>query len=318
MKRSRRPRARDDLFAQLPTERVLAAAADLDGMSPLAIVRLMARQERESARAVERAAAPLASAVKAVTAALAGGGRLIYTGAGTSGRLAALDAAELRPTFGIRPAQAIAILAGGPRAMLDAVEGAEDDEAAAARAVAKLRIGKRDVLVGVAASGVTPFVRAALATARARAAGTVLVTCAPDVAARAGLRADHVIGLRIGPEVLSGSTRLKAGTATKIALNALSTAAMIGLGKCYGGRMVDVVATNAKLEARARRIVGAFTGRHGADADALLAAAGGRAKVAIAMARLGLDRKQAERRLERVDGRLRDLVGPATGKVKRA
>jgi N-acetylmuramic acid 6-phosphate etherase len=311
MKRSRR----DDLFAKLPTERVLVAAADLDGMSPLAIVRLMARQERESARAVERAAAPLARAVKAVTAALSRGGRLIYTGAGTSGRLAALDAAELRPTFGIQPTQAIAILAGGPRAMLNAVEGAEDDEAAAARALRKIRIGKRDVLVGVAASGLTPFVRSALATARARGAATVLITCAPEVAARAGLRADHVIGLRIGPEVLSGSTRLKAGTATKIALNALSTAAMIGLGKCYGARMVDVVATNAKLEARARRIVGAYTGRH--DADALLRAAGGRVKVAIVMARLGLDRKQAERRLDRVDGRLRALLGPAR-KVKRA
>jgi N-acetylmuramic acid 6-phosphate etherase len=313
------PTRRDDLFAQLPTERVLAAAADLDGMSPLAIVRLMARQERESARAVERAAAPLSRAVKAVTAALAGGGRLIYTGAGTSGRLAALDAAELRPTFGIRPSQAIAIIAGGPRAMLNAVEGAEDDEAAAARALRKIRIGSRDVLVGVAASGVTPFVRAALACARERGAGTVLITCAPRAAARAGLRADHVVGLHIGPEVLSGSTRLKAGTATKMALNALSTAAMIGLGKCYGPRMVDVVATNAKLEARARRIVGAFTGRDGADADLLLRAAGGRAKVAIAMARLGLDRKQAERRLDHAGGKLRDLIGPApSSKAKRA
>lgn len=199
--------------------------------------------------------------------------------------------------------------------MLNAVEGAEDDEAAAARALRQVRIGARDVLVGVAASGVTPFVRAALRSARARSAATVLITCAPQMAARAGLRADHVIGLRIGPEVLSGSTRLKAGTATKIALNALSTAAMIGLGKCYGPRMVDVVATNAKLEARARRIVAAFTGRP--DAGALLRAAGGRVKVAIVMARLDLDRKAAERRLERVDGRLRSLLGPANKKAKR-
>ena len=310
----RRTRRRDDIYGRLPTERVLDAAADLDGMSPLAIVRLMARQERESARAVERAGAPLSRAAQAVTAALAGGGRLVYVGAGTSGRLAALDAAELRPTFGIGRAQAIAILAGGPRAMLNAVEGAEDDEAAAGRALRAIDIGERDVCVGVAASGVTPFVRAALATARASGATTVLVTCAPDAATRAGMRADHVVGLRLGPEVLAGSTRLKAGTATKIALNALSTAAMIGLGKCYGGRMVDVVATNAKLEARARRIVDAYTS--GADADALLRAAGGRAKVAIAMARLSLGRKQAERRLARAGGRLRDLLGPANRKQR--
>jgi N-acetylmuramic acid 6-phosphate etherase len=305
------PRSRDDQYARLPTERALAASADLDGMSALAIVRLMARQERESARAVERAA------VEAATAALASGGRLVYAGAGTSGRLAALDAAELPPTFGIRPAQAIAILAGGPRAMLRSVEGAEDDEAAAVRALRKVGVGNRDVVIGVAASGVTPFVRAALATARTRGATTVLVTCAAEAAARAGMRADHVVGLRIGPEVLSGSTRLKAGTATKMALNALSTATMVGLGKCYGARMVDVVASNAKLRARAARMVADFTGRPGADAEALLRAAGGRAKVAIAMARLGVSRAEAERRLARVDGRLRDLLGPARAPRRR-
>jgi N-acetylmuramic acid 6-phosphate etherase len=300
----------DDLYAGLPTEQVLAASADLDRLSPLAVVRLMAREERRSVRAVEQAAPVIAAVVERVTAALASGGRLIYAGAGTSGRLAALDAAECPPTFGVRPGMVVALLAGGDRAMRRAAEGAEDNEDEARKAVARLRVSARDVVVGVAASGVTPFVRAVLAEARARGAATALVTCAPAAAKRAGLVADHVIGLEVGPEVLAGSTRLKAGTATKITLNALSTGAMIGLGKCYGPRMVDVMATNAKLRSRARRLIAELTTRTGAAADRLLRAADGSVKVAAVMARLELGRAEAERRLEASGGRLRALLGP--------
>jgi N-acetylmuramic acid 6-phosphate etherase len=301
---------KDSDFAGLPTEQVLAAARDLDAMAPEAIVRLMAREERRSARAVEAVAPAIARAAERCAEAIAAGGRIVYVGAGTSGRLGTLDASECPPTFGTRPSQVVAVMAGGARALRRAVEGAEDREADARRALARLRVSARDVVIGIAASGVTPFARAALAWARARGAGTVLVTCAPDAAR---VRCDVVIGLRVGPEVLAGSTRLKAGTATKMTLNAISTATMVLAGKCYGPRMVDLSLGSAKLRARARRIVADLTGRHGKDADALLRAAGGRVKVAIVMARLSLTRREAERRLRAADGRLRDLLGAPPG-----
>jgi N-acetylmuramic acid 6-phosphate etherase len=196
-------------------------------------------------------------------------------------------------------------MAGGARALRRAVEGAEDRAADARAQVARLRVSRRDVVIAIAASGVTPFARAALAAARGRGAATVLVTSGD-----ARVAADVVIRLRVGPEVLAGSTRLKAGTATKMTLNAVTTTAMVLLGKCYGPRMVDLVAGSAKLRARARRILADLTGRRGAQADALLRAAGGRVKVAIVMARLSLPRRQAERRLRAAGGRLRDLLGP--------
>jgi N-acetylmuramic acid 6-phosphate etherase len=304
-------RARD--YAALPTEAAHPDAARLDEMTALQIVRLMAREERRSVAAVAAAAAEIAAVAEAAARALAGGGRLIYLGAGTSGRLAALDAAECGPTFGAAPGQVVAVVAGGARALRRAVEGAEDDAAEGARRVRALRVGRRDLVVGVAASGVTPFVRAALEAAAAYGAATALITAAPEAARAAGARPDRLVGLEVGPEVLAGSTRLKAGTATKLALNAISTAAMVRLGKCYGPRMVDVVAGSAKLRARAIRMVSELTGAPPSEAARLLARAGGRVKTAVVMRRLGLDRRAAEARLAAAAGRLREVVGPDRG-----
>ncbi len=310
MTRARRSHASDRVYAELPTERTLPAARALDAMPTRRVVALLVREERRSVAAVQRAAPKIAAVATLAARALAAGGRLVYVGAGTSGRLAALDAAECPPTFGTRPRDVVAVVAGGARALRRAVEGAEDDEAAAVRALTRLRIGQHDTVIAVAASGVTPFARAALAFARAAGAATALVTCAGAAARRAGFHADVVIALAVGPEVLAGSTRLKAGTATKLALNAISTAAMVALGRCYGPDMVDLRATSAKLRARARRLLVRHTELRGAAATRLLDAAGGHVKLAIAMARLDLARPEAARRLAACDGRLRALVGP--------
>ena len=292
----------DALYAQLPTEAVLPAARDLDAMSAAAVVRLLAREERRSVRAVAAAAKPIAEVAQAAADKLAAGGRLVYLGAGTSGRLGALDAAECGPTFGARPGQVVAVVAGGAAALRRSVEGAEDDGLAAARALARLRVGRRDLVVGIAASGVTPFVAAGLAAARGAGATTALVSCAPS-----DIAVDHRVVLDTGAEVLAGSTRLKAGTATKLTLNAISTAAMVRLGKCYGARMVDLRPTSAKLRARARRLVAELTGL---PPELLLRQAQDQVKTAVVMGRLDVDRDEAERRLAAAGGRLRDVIGP--------
>ncbi|HET6367875.1 MAG TPA: N-acetylmuramic acid 6-phosphate etherase [Pseudomonadales bacterium] len=280
-------------YARLPTERPNPASRRLDRLTPLAIARLMNRADRGAVRAVGRAAAPLARAVELTARALARGGRLVFVGAGTSGRLGVLEAAECPPTFGTPPALVQAVMAGGRSSVFRAREGAEDDAADGARQVRRRARGG-DVVVGVAASGVTPFVRGALAEARRRGAATVLVTCNPGISRSA---ARVVVPLAVGPEILAGSTRLKAGTATKLALNTLTTAVFVRLGKVHGNRMVDLRPRSAKLRARATALVvelGRVTPR---DAQRLLAAAGGRAKLAIVMARLGVGRREAGRRL---------------------
>jgi N-acetylmuramic acid 6-phosphate etherase len=229
-------------------------------------------------RAVGRALPRLARAADAAARALAAGGRLVYVGAGTSGRLAALDAAECPPTFGTSPRQVIALVAGGTRALARAVEGAEDDAAAGRAAVRRARVGARDLVVGVTASGTTPFVRAALAEARARGARTAIVTSNPAAADAA----DLPVVLRTGPELVAGSTRLKAASAAKMALSGLSTVAMVRLGRVRGGRMVDLVGTNEKLRRRAARIVAELGGVEPAAARAALTRAGWSVRAALA------------------------------------
>jgi N-acetylmuramic acid 6-phosphate etherase len=288
-------------YARLPTERPDPATRRLDRLDALAIARLMSRADLAAVRAVGRAARPLARAVELVAAALARGGRLVFVGAGTSGRLGVLEAAECPPTFGTPPGLVRAVMAGGRASVFRAAEGAEDDAPAGAREIRR-HARRGDVVVGVAASGVTPFVRAALAAARARGAATVLVTCNPTVA-RSSARV--VVALAVGPEVLAGSTRLKAGTATKLALNTLTTAAFVRLGKVYGNRMVDLQPRSTKLRARARRLVVELGRVSERDAARLLAAAGGCAKPAIVMARLGVDAREARRRLATARGFLR-------------
>ena len=287
-------------YDALATERADTRTRRLDRLSATGIARLMNRADRAAVAAVGRAAPAIGRAVDLAVAALGRGGRLFFVGAGTSGRLGVIEAAECPPTFGTPPSLVRGIIAGGRRAVFRSVEGAEDDGAAGAREIRR-QTRRGDLVVGVAASGVTPFVRAALLEARRRGAATVLVTCNPAVPARA---ARVVVALAVGPEVLAGSTRLKAGTATKLALNTVTTAAFARLGRVFGNRMVDVQPRSAKLRARARRLVREIGQVSGARAARLLAESGNSVKVAVAVARLGVPVAEARRRLAAAGGRL--------------
>jgi N-acetylmuramic acid 6-phosphate etherase len=298
-----RPKRPD--YARLATEAPHPKAAQLETLSSEEIVTLLLAEERRAQKAAFGARKEIARAVDRVVAALRAGGRLFYVGAGTSGRLGALDAAELPPTFGSSPAQVVAVVAGGSRALKRSVEGAEDRPQKAAQRLQRLGLEGRDVVCAIAASGVTPFARAALEYARERGVATIFITCSPE-AAEAGL-ADIVILAAVGPEVLAGSTRLKAGTATKMILNALSTATMVALGKVYRGRMVDVVASNEKLKDRARRIVCELCRVDERTARSLLRRAGGRVKIAIAMHALDTGAAEATAQLDAAGGDLHAL-----------
>jgi N-acetylmuramic acid 6-phosphate etherase len=291
-------------YDRLPTERPDPRTRHLDRLSPVEIARLMNAADHEAVRAVGRVGRTIASAVELIAGALARGGRLIFVGAGTSGRLGVVEAAEIPPTFGTPERLVQAVIAGGRRAVFRSAEGAEDDVADGARQM-RARVRRGDVVVGVAASGVTPFVRGALEAAARRGASTILVTCNPRVPRRS---ARVIIALAVGPEVLAGSTRLKAGTATKLTLNTLTTAVFARLGKLYGNRMVDVKPRSAKLRARALRLVREIGGVSPREAARLLRAAGGSAKLAIAMARLELPAHEARRRLADASGSLARLL----------
>jgi N-acetylmuramic acid 6-phosphate etherase len=288
-------------WARLPTEARNPRSRGLDRMPTRRIVALLLDEDRRALMAASRAAAAIARAAERVARALERGGRVVFLGAGTSGRLGVLEAAECPPTFGSDPARIGAVMAGGPRAVFRAVEGAEDRAADGRRHGARLR--SRDVLVGISASSLTPFVRGALAAARARGAGTILVTCAPQPSLRR--LAGVVVAIRTGPEVLTGSTRLKAGSATKAALNAVTTAAMVRLGKTYENLMVDLRPGSAKLHDRARRVVAAAAHVTPRRAARLLRAARGEAKTAIVMAQLSVTAENARRRLRAARGHLR-------------
>jgi N-acetylmuramic acid 6-phosphate etherase len=267
--------------SRLTTEKRNVATANIDRGTSIQIVDLINAEDARVARAVARERKAIAAAVEAIVASFERGGRLFYVGAGTSGRLGVLDASECPPTFGVSPLRVQGIIAGGWRALRRSVEGAEDHAAAGAAAIDRKRVGGRDVVVGIAACGVTPFVAGALKRAKRRGAGTVFVTCAPE--ALGIIPADVVVNPVVGPEVVTGSTRMKAGTATKLVLNTLTTAAMIRTGKVYGNLMVDLRATNAKLRDRAERIVTAATGLARPAARKMLRRAGGHAKTAILM-----------------------------------
>ena len=291
-------------YARLATERANSRSGALDRMTPGAIAALMNREDRRAVAAVGRVRREIAAAVKLVVAALARGGRLFFVGAGTSGRLGVIEAAECPPTFGTPPRLVQAIIAGGRGAVFRSREGAEDDGAAARRAVCR-RVRRGDVVVGISASGVTPFVRAGLAAARRQGAATVLVACNAEGARGARLAANLRVVPLTGPEVLAGSTRLKAGTATKLVLNTLTTAAMTGLGRVYGNRMVDLQPRSAKLYERALRLVADLGGVSRGRARAALKASRGRVRVAIVMAKSGGNAGEAARALAAAGGSLR-------------
>ena len=293
-------------WQQLATEAVNPRSRNIDTMAADDIVEMMILDNRAVLAAVQRAKSQIARGAEVLADAVLTGGRIIFAGAGTSGRLGVLEAAELPPTFGIEPATAQAIMAGGPGAVHRAKEGVEDDEKAGRRAMRGVRPSRRDVVIGISASGVTPFVRGALVSARAANARVIGITCAPR--SELGHLADVVIELVVGPEVIAGSTRLKAGTATKIALNMLTTAAMVRAGKTYGNLMVDVKSNSDKLRDRARRITTSVTGLDEPAADALLRRARWNVKAAILMQQTGATRAEALSRL-RIEPRLRQLLG---------
>lgn len=284
------------------TEARAAETIDIDRVDRLTRVRRLVEAHRPAVDAVAAAADDLAAAVALVVAALRDGGRVVAIGAGSSGRLAVLDAAELAPTFGLPARRYSGRIAGGDVALRRSIEGAEDDALAGAAAVVDLARG--DVLIGISASGRAPYVLAALTAARARDIATIALVNVPD--APLARLADVTVTALTGAEPIAGSTRMRAGTAQKIALNTISTAAMIELGKTYGNRMVDVVAMNAKLRARAERLLRELAGD--VDAPTLLAAAGDSVKTAVVMARRKVGRAEAEALLDRAGGRLADVI----------
>jgi N-acetylmuramic acid 6-phosphate etherase len=296
----------DDFRDARLTERRNPRTQSIDTASSLEIVDLVNAEDATVPAAVARAREAIATTIDLVEHAFRSGGRLIYVGAGTSGRLGVLDATECPPTYGSPPELVVGVIAGGPPALVRSVEGAEDDEAAGGAAMDELGISERDVVVGIAASGTTPYVGAALRRSRERGARTVFLSCTEPPK---GIAADVCITVLVGPEVVTGSTRMKAGTATKLVLNTITTGAMIRLGKIYGNLMVDLRAWNEKLVDRSRRIVMETTGLSRDAAGEVITAAGGRVKTAIVMARRGTSREEAERLLTEHDGRLRAIVG---------
>ena len=299
---------------QLATEQRNAASAHIDRLPTIEMVRLINREDQKVAPAVEKVCPQIADAIDRIYERMRSGGRLIYTGCGTSGRLGMLDAAECPPTYSVDPSLVRAVLAGGSGAMSSAVEGAEDDWALGAEDLRALGLTADDSVVGIAASGRTPYVLGALEYAKSVGALTVSITCCPGSAAEKA--ADVGISPAPGAEVITGSTRMKSGTAQKMILNMLSTGVMVKLGKVYGNLMVDVKASNKKLEERAIRIVMEGSGCERTEAEKALKGADGHAKLAILMVVAGVSAGEGKALLERTSGHLAAAIRLAAGGVK--
>jgi len=294
-------------WQSLPTEQINPSTLAIDKLSPTDIVEGMLNEDRKMLAAVQREKDRIAVGVEIITQALRKRGRIVFVGAGTSGRLGVLESAEMPPTFGTDPELVQAIMAGGQNAVYRAREGVEDNYEEGARAVNRLRPTKRDVVIGVSASGMTQFVRGALTRARRASSKIIFVTCDPRTELQTFV--DLTIAPAVGPEVIAGSTRLKAGTATKMVLNMLTTAAMIRIGKTYGNLMVDVHVGSEKLRDRARRILVVVTGLDYDEADALLRRAEWNVKAAIVMQKTGLTLPRALARLRKSHDFVRDAIG---------
>lgn len=296
---------------QLATEARNPASEDLDRLDPAGIVALMNAEDARTVAAVGLEAPAIAAAIARAADRFARGGRLIYVGAGTSGRLGVLDASECPPTFGTDPGQVVGLIAGGPPALTRAIEGAEDDAERGAADLAALDPTPVDLVVGIASSGRTPYVLGAVRWARARGIATVGIAC--NRPSLLGGAVDLEIAPEVGPEILAGSTRLKAGTATKMVLNMITTGAMVRLGKTLGNRMVDLRPTNEKLRIRARRMLRELAGLDDARAGDLLDRSGGHLKRALVAALAGVEPDRAQAHLDRAGGQVREAVALATG-----
>jgi N-acetylmuramic acid 6-phosphate etherase len=294
-------------WQQLPTEAINPSTLGIDKLSTGEIVDVMITEDRKIIAAVAREKDRIALGVDMIAQALRKGGRIVFVGAGTSGRLGVLEAAELPPTFGMDPDIIRAIMAGGKSAIVRAREGVEDDYEEGGRSVSRLRLTGKDLVVGVSASGMTPFVRGALSRARKATAKILFITCYPGTELQTYV--DLTIAPSVGPEVIAGSTRLKAGTATKIVLNMLTTGAAVRIGKTYGNLMVDVQTTSEKLKDRARRIVTMVTGLDYEAADKLLRRAHWNVKAAIVMEKANLTYPKALARLRAADDFVREAIG---------
>jgi N-acetylmuramic acid 6-phosphate etherase len=291
----------------LPTEAINPVSLAIDKTPVIDIIDIVINEDRKVIAAVHKERERIAHGVEIITQSLKKGGRVIFIGAGTSGRLGVVEAAEMPPTFGTSPTLVQALMAGGQDAVFKAKEGVEDNYEEGARSISRLRLGKKDVVIGVSASGMTPFVRGGLTRARKVGAKIIFVTCWP------GSELQNFVDLQIapavGPEIIAGSTRLKAGTATKMVLNMLTTISMIKVGKTYGNLMVDVRTGSEKLKDRARRILGIVTGLSYGEADALLKRAKWNVKAAIVMQKADLTLPQAISRLKKADDLVRDAIG---------
>lgn len=302
-------------LARLGTEQAGSEFSELDRLPVPELVQLLTTQARRAGDAVDAAAGQIAPVVEAVVKRLAIGGRLIYVGAGTAGRIGMLDAAEAKPTFSVPDGTIAAVLAGGPQAFISAVEGVEDDPAAGADALDRLGLTERDAVLGISASGRTPFVLGAMRRANEIGALTACLACNENTAL--GELAQFPIEIRVGPEAIAGSTRMNAGTVQKIVLNTISTACMVRLGKTFGSLMVDVRPTNHKLRERAVRIVTEITGVPAREARRALVASGWRPKVASIVAAYRLAPEDASALLEKYGGRLREALNAAARTPRR-
>lgn len=296
--------------SKLTTERRNPRSRGIDQKDSLGIVDIMSSEDAGVAIAVRRERKRIAAAVDIIVGRLSKGGRLIYVGAGTSGRLGVLDASECPPTFSVPRTMVQGVIAGGRGALVRSSEGKEDIRADGEAQINRRSVGPSDVVCGIAACGVTPFVLGAIERAAALGAGTIFVTCSPQV--KRNVNADVVICPNTGPEIIAGSTRMKAGTATKMVLNMLTTASMIRMGKVYDNLMVDLRATNNKLRDRANRIIRSIAGVSANEAANLLEQARGEVKTAIVMHRRGVSYAQARRLISAAQGSLRAVVDPSS------
>ncbi len=291
----------------LPTEAINSASMTIDKMPILDIVDLMLAEDKKVVAAVHKERERIAHGIEIISGALKKGGRLLLIGAGTSGRLGVLEAAEMPPTFSTKPEMVQGLMAGGQEAVFRAREGVEDNYEEGGRSLSRLRVNKKDVVVGVSASGITQFVRGGLTVARKKGARIIFVTCWPGTELQNYV--DLIIAPSVGPEIIAGSTRLKAGTATKLVLNMLTTASMIRIGKTYGNLMVDVKTGSDKLKDRAQRIVSMITGVDPEEAKGLLVKSKWNVKVAIVMKKADLSLTQATARLRKSNDSIREALG---------
>ena len=294
-------------WQSLPTEQINPNSLAIDKTAVRDIIDMVVNEDRKVVAAVHKEKEKIAHGVEIITQSLRKGGRVIFVGAGTSGRLGVVEAAEMPPTFGTPPRIVQGIMAGGQTAVFQAKEGVEDNYEEGGRSIARLRMSARDVVIGVSASGITPFVRGALTRGRKAGAKIIFVTCWPGSELQTFV--DLLIAPAVGPEIIAGSTRLKAGTATKMVLNMLTTAAMVRIGKTYGNLMVDVRTGSEKLKDRARRIVNIITGLDYEEADKLLRTARWNVKAAVVMSKTGVSYPKALSRIRKADDQLREALG---------